>query len=91
MQVNRTWAIVGEVTSNDIDWLQRSSLQHRFPRREIDEDHYYTSFSPYSLKRITTWEPLEVVTSNQKEEMWLKLYFAERAILTTEETVYNKY
>jgi len=84
MQVNRTWAIVGEVTSSDIEWLKRSNLSHVLPKYTDDTWAANDIFAA----RIQ-WEPLEVVTTNQKEEMWLKLYFADRAILTKEETVYK--
>ncbi len=87
MQVNRTWAIVGEVTFSDIEWLKRSNLSYVLPK--YTDDTWLSTFSPFSLAAQTQWEPLEVVTTNQKEEMWLKLYFADRAILTKEETVYK--
>jgi hypothetical protein len=84
MQVNRTWAIVGEFTNDDIEWLSRSKLRYVLPTMST-----LSNFSPYSFKRMTQWEPLEIVTTGPKQEMWLKLYFADRAIITKEEIVYE--
>lgn len=86
MQVNRTWAIVGKITPDDIEWLSRSKLPHVLPTKSTD-DEWLLTFSPYSYKRQTQWEPLEIVTTGPKQEMWLKLYFADRAIITKEEIV----
>jgi hypothetical protein len=85
MQVNRTWAIVGEVTSSDIEWLKRSNLSYMLPKYTDD-----TWAADDIFAARIQWEPVEVVTTNQKQEMWLKLYFADRAIdLAKEEIIYE--
>jgi hypothetical protein len=34
-------------------------------------------------------EPSTIITTNEKEETWLKLYFADRTILLAEEVTYK--
>jgi hypothetical protein len=34
-------------------------------------------------------EPSTIITTTEKEETWLKLYFADRAILIAEEVMYK--
>jgi hypothetical protein len=79
----RTWIITGEVTRDDLEWVLRSKLsfmqgeQHYLNLRQIG------NLSP--VKVASTLDPSIITTTNEKEETWLKLYFADRAILLAEE------
>lgn len=79
----RTWVITGALTQHDIEWLFRSKLDY-----QPGEQHYLDFvdlFSKQPTKVAGKRDPATVVTNNDKEEMWLKLYFADRAILLAEE------
>jgi hypothetical protein len=79
----RTWIITGEVTRDDLEWVLRSKLSFM-----QGEQHYLDLASPGSsvlTKVPTLLEPSTVITTNEKEKTWLKLYFADRAILLAEE------
>lgn len=81
--IKRTWIITGEITRDDLEWVLRSKLSFM-----QGEDRYLPlrqlgTSSP--VKFLTENEPSEIITTNKKEETWLKLYFADRAILLAEE------
>lgn len=76
---SKTWRIIGELTQDDIEWILRSKLtfdpgeQHYLDFVEIGSNRHY--------KVAGKMDPAEIVTTNEKEETWLKLYFADRLIL----------
>jgi len=75
-----TWLITGEITRDDIEWILRSKLEFT-----PGEQHYLdfvdmTTKQP--LKIAGKLDPSTIVTTNEKEETWLKLYFADRLILS---------
>jgi hypothetical protein len=83
----RTWIITGEITRDDIEWVLRSKLSFI-----QGEQHYLDFASPGSsvLKKVPTLlEPSTIITTDEKEETWLKLYFVDRAILLAEEVMYK--
>ena len=79
----RTWIITGEVTRDDLEWVLRSKLdfeqgkQHYLDFRDIGTRNY--------VKVAGRLDPSKIITTNEKEETWLKLYFADRIILFAEE------
>lgn len=85
----RTWIITGELTSDDLQWVLRSKLSFM-----PGEQHYF-AFSDIGngikvpMKMAGNSEPAQIITTNEKEETWLKLYFADRAILVAEEVTYK--
>ncbi len=85
----RTWIITGEITRDDLEWVFRSKLsfmqgeQHYLDFREIGTKN--------PVKVASKLDPSTVITTNEKEETWLKLYFADRAILLAEEVNLHKY
>ena len=79
----RTWIITGEVTRDDLKWVLRSKLSFM-----QGEQHYLnvTSYGGSVLTKVPSLlDPSQIITTNEKEETWLKLYFADRAILLAEE------
>jgi hypothetical protein len=74
----RTWIITGEVTRDDLEWVLRSKLSFMQGRQQ---------FTPAPL--LSLREPSTITTTNEKEETWLKLYFADRTILIAEEVMYK--
>ena len=85
----RTWIITGEVTRDDIEWVLRSRLDFtRGEQHYIDFVHIGTN---RPMKVPSKLDPSTIITTNEKEEMWLKLYFADRAILLAEEVNLHKY
>ncbi len=85
----RTWIIIGEVTRSDLEWVLRSKLEF------IQGEQHYHDFVDMTTRQPTKiagkLDPSTIVTTNEKEEMWLKLYFADRAILLAEEVTYKYY
>ena len=85
----RTWIITGEITRDDIEWVLRSKLSF------MQGEQHYLDFVDLSTNRPTKiaskLDPSTIITTNEKEEMWLKLYFADRAILLAEEVNLHKY
>ena len=83
----RTWIITGEITRDDLEWVLRSKLD--FTRGE----QHYLDFVDLRTNRPTKiaskLDPSQIITTNEKEETWLKLYFADRAILLAEEVMYK--
>ena len=80
----RTWIITGEVTRDDLEWVLRSKLSF------IQGDQHYIDIADYTttnrpVKVASVLDPSIITTTNEKEETWLKLYFADRAILFAEE------
>ncbi len=80
----RTWLITGEVTRDDLEWVLRSKLSF------IQGDQHYIDIADYTttnrpVKVASVLDPSIITTTNEKEETWLKLYFADRAILFAEE------
>lgn len=85
----KTWLITEEITEADISWIVRSKLSFTFGEQEylacvdfVTNNHYKLAGKKY---------PSEIITTSETEETWLKLYFADRAILLTEELMYDKY
>lgn len=77
--VKKTWLITGEITQHDIEWILRSKLDFTY-----GEQHYLDfvdMFTKAPIKISGKIEPSEIVTTNDKEETWLNLYFANRLIL----------
>ena len=87
MIFKRTWIITGEVTRDDLEWVLRSKLSF------MQGEQHYLDFVDLSTNRPTKiaskLDPLTIITTNEKEETWLKLYFADRAILLAEEVMYK--
>jgi hypothetical protein len=87
--LKKTWIITGEITRDDLEWVLRSKLDFK-----LGEQHYldFVGMSTKQpLKIPGKLEPSEIVTTTEKEETWLKLYFADRAILLAEEMMYKYY
>lgn len=85
--IKRTWMIVGVLTQNDIEWLLRSRLDYH-----PGEQHYLDFIdmgTKVPVKLAGKKDPDTVFTTSDKEETWLKLYFADRAILIEEEVAYK--
>jgi hypothetical protein len=83
----RTWIITEELTRHDLEWVLRSKLSFM-----QGEQHYLDVVchgSGRSTKVLSIREPSTIITTNEKEETWLKLYFADRAILLAEEVTYK--
>ena len=83
----RTWIITGEVTRADLEWVLRSKLTF-----SQGEQHYVDLAYPGSsvlTKVPALLDPSIITTTNEKEETWLKLYFADRVILFAEEIMYK--
>jgi hypothetical protein len=75
----RTWVITEELTHDDLEWVLRSKLDF-----EPEQQHYIeiAVYGSNTLKNVpTSREPAQIITTNEKEETWLKLYFADRLIL----------
>lgn len=75
-----TWFITGEITRDDIEWILRSKLEFK-----AGEQHYLDFVDLPSKNPVQIagkLNPAEIVTTNEKEETWLKLYFADRLILS---------
>jgi hypothetical protein len=82
--IKKTWIITGEITRDDLEWVLRSKLEF------MQGEQHYHDFVDMTTNQPTKiagkLDPSEIVTTNEKEETWLKLYFADRAILIAEET-----
>jgi len=83
----RTWIITGEITRDDIEWVLRSRLD--FTRGEQHYHDFVDMISKKPLKVAGILDPSTIITTDKKEETWLKLYFADRAILLAEEVTYK--
>jgi hypothetical protein len=85
--IKRTWLIIGEVTRDDLEWVFRSKLSF------IQGEQHYLDVISYGGSVLTKVpslpDPSQIITTNEKEETWLKLYFADRAILLAEEVMYK--
>lgn len=85
----KIWSISGALTQDDIEWVRRSNLECT-----LGEQHYL-DFVEIGTNKHTKipgkLEPSEIVTTTEKEEVWLKLYFADRAFLLAEEFDYKYY
>ena len=83
----RTWIITGELTRDDLEWVLRSKLSF------MQGEQHYLDFVDLSTNRPTKiaskLDPSTIITTDEKEETWLKLYFADRAILLAEEVMYK--
>lgn len=79
----RTWLITGEVTRDDLEWVLRSKLS--FMQGEQEYLDVVSHGGSRLMKVPARRDPSTIITTNEKEEMWLKLYFANRAILFAEE------
>lgn len=83
----RTWIITGEITRDDIEWILRSKLE--FTRGEQHYHDFVDMTTKQPVKIAGKLDPSLLVTNNEKEETWLKLYFADRAILLAQEMMYK--
>jgi hypothetical protein len=83
----RTWIITEELTRDDLEWMIRTKLSF------MQGEQHYVDIAYYGSSRLTKIpslrEPSTIITTNEKEETWLKLYFADRAILLAEEVKYK--
>ena len=83
----RTWIITGEVTRDDLEWVLRSKLSF------IQGEQHYVDVAFHNSSVLTKvpslLDPSQIITTNEKEVTWLKLYFADRAILIAEEYLLN--
>ena len=83
----RTWVITEELTHDDLEWVLRSKLSFtQGEKKHLDIISYGGSVLP---KLPIMREPSTIITTTEKEETWLKLYFADRAILIAEEVMYK--
>jgi hypothetical protein len=83
----RTWIITGEVTRDDLEWVLRSKLS--FMQGEQHYLDFVDMISHKPTKIASKLDPSTIITTDEKEETWLKLYFADRAILLAEEVMYK--
>jgi hypothetical protein len=87
--VKKTWIITGEITRDDLEWIILAKLPF------MQGQQHYLDFVDMISKQPTKiagkLDPSEIVTTTDKEETWLKLYFADRAILIAEEEMYKYY
>lgn len=85
--LKRTWIITEELTRDDLEWVLRSKLSF------MQGEQHYVDIAYYGSSRLTKIpalrEPSQIITTDEKEETWLKLYFANRAILIAEEVTYK--
>lgn len=81
----RTWIITGEITRDDLEWVLRSKLD--FTRGEQHYLDFEDFFTKQSVKIPSKLDPSIIITNNEKEETWLNLYFADRAILLAQEVM----
>ena len=87
LSVTKSWRITGEVTRDDLEWVLRSKLTF-----SQGEQHYVDLAYPGSsvlTKVPALLDPSIIITTDEKEETWLKLYFADRVILFAEEIMYK--
>lgn len=85
----KTWYLTGELTQDDIEWVLRSKLE------VIPGEQEYLDFVDMLKKQPVKIKgklhPAEIITTDEKEEVWLKLYFGDRVWLKWEETIPDKY
>ncbi len=87
MILKRTWIVTEALTRDDIEWLLRSKLDC-----EPGEQHYLDFVdigTKQPVKIAGKRDPAKIYTYTDKEETWLKLYFADKLILYTEECMYK--
>jgi hypothetical protein len=87
--LKRTWIITGEVTRDDLEWVLRSKLSFMPGEQEYFAFSDIGTGTKVPMKVAGRSEPPTIITTNEKEETWLKLYFADRAILLAEEVTYK--
>ena len=80
----KIWSITGALTQDDIEWVHRAKLECTLGEQRYVEVTMYAASAPVQIPGIIG--PAEIVTTNGKEETWLKLYFADRAFLLAEES-----
>lgn len=85
----RCWLILGDITEDDVSWIVRSKLA--FKPGEQKYLDFVDIGTKNHVKLAGKKHPAEIITTSETEETWLKLYFADRAILLTEELMYDKY
>lgn len=85
----RTWIITGELTSDDLQWVLRSKLSFMPGERPYFAFSDIGNGTKVPMRMAGNSEPAQIITTNEKEETWLKLYFANRAILIAEEVTYK--
>ena len=83
----RTWIITGELTRDDLEWVLRSKLSFMQGEERFLTLRAIGIHNP--VKVSNGLEPSQIITTDEKEETWLKLYFANRAILLAEEVMYK--
>lgn len=87
--LKRTWLVTEALSQNDVEWLLRSRIEY-----DLGDQHYEVidvgihGSSPVSLP--TYCDPVKIYTYNDKEETWLKLYFADRLIISEEDYYYSE-
>lgn len=81
--IKRTWIITGEITRDDIEWVLRSKLD--FTRGEQHYLDFEDLFTKQPVRVPSKLDPSTIITNTEKEETWLKLYFADREILFAQE------
>lgn len=77
--IKKTWFITGEITQQDIEWILRSKLD--FTQGEQHYMDFVDMFTKKPCKVPSKLDPSKIITTNDKEETWLNLYFANRLIL----------
>lgn len=71
--IRKTWRVF--YTEDDIDFLKRTELQYRrFYHFSNPQNHYYQE---------QEGDALEVLTTQEEQEMLVRLYFGERACLAS--------
>ena len=88
MIFKRTWLITGEITRDDLEWILRSKLDF------VQGEQHYLDFVDLNTnlptKIASKLDPSQIITTtNEKEETWLKLYFADRTILLAKDYLVN--
>lgn len=87
--IKKTWLILGEITKDDLMWIHRAKFDFTPGYTDYIAVIDYTSNRP--MKIAGKVDPGVIVTINEKEEIWLNLYFAGRLILQSEEIEYKYY
>jgi hypothetical protein len=87
--IKKTWLILGEITQDDLMWIHRAKFDFTPGYTNYIDVIEYTSNRP--MKIAGKAYPGVLVTTNDKEETWLNLYFADRLILQSEEIEHKYY
>jgi hypothetical protein len=85
----RTWIITGELTRDDLEWVLRSKLSFTQGEQNYFACSDIGNGTKVPMRMAGRSEPPTIITTDKKEETWLKLYFANRAILLAEEVTYK--